>query len=122
MLKNFCGVVVLIAVLFVVGCDEGKYLDVKEDGARLKIYRCIGARLNPYIVILAKEIKLDYDQRTIVIKGLTNFTGDDSMREGYDWVVPEINIQDNNLTISIPKDTAYDVYIGDNYHYLPIIK
>ena len=106
MLKNFLGVVVLIAVLFVVGCETGKYLHVKEDGVRLKIYRCIGSSLNPCIVILAKEVKLDYDQRTIVIKGLTNFTGDDSMREGYDWVVPEIHIRDNNLIIYVPKDTA----------------
>jgi len=119
----FWSVLVLIAVLFIFGCEKGSSfipLCVNEkDTMLLKIYRCRAFRYNPYIVILAKKVNLNYEQRTIVVEELKNFTGDDSWTDGYDWILPEIKIEDGNLIINIPKDNSYYVYIGENQFYLP---
>jgi len=91
----FWSVLVLIAVLFIFGCEKGSSF----------IPLCVNEK--------------DTMLRTIVVEELKNFTGDDSWTDGYDWILPEIKIEDGNLIINIPKDNSYYVYIGENQFYLP---
>ena len=62
----FWSVLVLIAVLFIFGCEKGSSF----------IPLCVNEK--------------DTMLRTIVVEELKNFTGDDSWTDGYDWILPEI--------------------------------
>ena len=125
MRKNYLGVIILTAVLFFVGCDKddkGSLLPIKieSDMTLLKIERRLALRQNPVITILAKGISFDYNKRIIVIEGLVNIAG---YGGGFvDWVVPKISVVDNSLVITIPMDSNYNIQIGENRFYLPVLK
>lgn len=122
MLKRLLVSTFLIIILGVAGCGGGDHVKIDEGNAtKLIISRSIKTISDPYLVILAKEVVFDYSQRTITVDGLINITGD-SWVAGYVWIVPKVSIQDNKLILKIPDDNAYSIYIGKNYHYLPIVK
>jgi len=118
-------VLFFVAISVIAGCDEGgEFLKTDETGTnmvQLIICRHVSTHLDPSLLVLAKEINLNYDDRIIIVKGLTNIAGDNWIH-GYEWVVPEIKEQGDTLIINIPKDTPYTVYIGKQYHYLPAVK
>ena len=123
MRKNYLGVIILTAVLFV-GCDRDKGtllpINIGSGMTLLKIERCLALKPNPVITILAKRISFDYTKRTIVIEGLVTIAGYEG---GFvDWVVPKISVVDNSLVIIIPMDSDYNIQIGENIFYLPVVK
>ena len=114
----------ILTFLVIAGCDE-KLLKIEESGlntVQLTIYRSIAIHPDPSLLILAKEVSFNYDERIITVKGLINIVGDGSLSVPNEWVVPEIKVQDNTLIINIPKDNPYSVYIGEQYHYLSVVK
>ncbi|MEK9182267.1 MAG: hypothetical protein AAB781_01610 [Patescibacteria group bacterium] len=129
MRKNYLGVIILTAVLSFVGCDMDDKMDdkgfllpikIESDMTLLKIERRLALRQNPVITILAKGISFDYNKRIIVIEGLVNIAG---YGGGFvDWVVPKISVVDNSLVITIPMDSNYNIQIGENRFYLPVLK
>jgi hypothetical protein len=124
MLKRLLVVVFLISTSGVIGCSGGSFLDVEEEGVNIKleISRSIKGVFDPFLVVLAEKVTFDYSKREITVGGLVNFTGNDSGIMGYSWVLPRVSIQDNKLILKIPDDNPYHVYIGGNYHYLPVVK
>ena len=129
MRKNYLGVIILTAVLSFVGCDMDDKMDdkgfllpikIESDMTLLKIERRLALRQNSVITILAKGISFDYNKRIIVIEGLVNIAG---YGGGFvDWVVPKISVVDNSLVITIPMDSNYNIQIGENRFYLPVLK
>ena len=129
MRKNYLGVIILTAVLSFVGCDMDDKMDdkgfllpikIESDMTLLKIERRLALRQNSVITILAKGISFDYNKRIIVIEGLVNIAG---YGGGFvDWVVPKISVVDNSLVITIPMDSNYNIQIGENRFYLPVVK
>ena len=124
MRKNYLGAIILTAVLFAVGCDRDKGImlpiKIEPDMTLLKIERRLAAKVNPILTVLAKKVSFDYNQRIIVIEGLINIAGYDG---GWvDWVVPGVCVRDNSLVITIPMDSNYNIQIGENRFYLPVLK
>ena len=123
-MRNLLSIIVLVVVLAVVGCG-GNPLEVEEIGTdiiQLVIYRSAGGHPDPSLLILAKKITLDYSNRIILVEGLVNIVGDGWWLDSYEWVVSKIELRNNELIITIPEDTAYHVYVGEQYHYLPPMK
>lgn len=124
MRKILLSVIILTVVLFVgVSCDRGKMLYIKKTEPNmtlLKIERGVKWESNPVLAVLAKKVRFDHKQRIIVIEGLVNIAGD--YGGNIDWIVPGMSIKENCLFIQIPKDSGYNIQIGDNYFYLPLIK
>jgi len=120
-------VLFFVAVSVIAGCGKNPF-EIQETGTtdtvRLKIYRSVRFDSDPFLLILAKEVNLNYSERVITVKGLTNITGsnDNGWRYRPSWTVHEIKFQDDILIINIPKDSAYTVYIKKQYHYLPVLK
>lgn len=120
MKKGLLTVVLMIIFWAVAGCDRGLGLpsDIIPGMTMLKIYRTEENR-DTSLLISAKSVDFDYHQRVITVDGLTNITG--KWYSYSQWVVPEIEVREGKFIIKIPKDTAYHIYIGENYHYLPVI-
>ena len=121
MRKNYFGVIILTAVLFAVGCngDKGTFISLKiaPDMTLLKIERCLARSTNPVLVVLAKKVSFDYNQRIVIIEGVINIASKQGGCIG--WVVPEVCVRDNSLVINIPTDSDYNVQIGGIHFYLP---
>jgi len=116
-------VLFFVAVSVIAGCG-GRTLKIEGTGTNMVqmiICRHVSNHLDPSLLVLAKEINLNCDDRIIIVKGLTNIAGDNWIL-GYEWVVPEIKEQGDTLIINIPKDTPYTVYFGKQRHYLPAVE
>jgi len=126
MRKCLLSVVALIVIS--VGCSRN-FLKIEPQAnvVRLTIYRSVSNWPDPSLIILARDVNFNYNERIITIKGLVSIVGDGSLYcedgvTGDEWVVPEIKIQDDALIINIPNDASYNVYIGKQHHYLSVVK
>ena len=106
---------VLVMVLFLIGCGGERI----GGDYTAKIRRSVSGRSDSQMVIIAENVVLNYNQRTLQLTGVKNIAGE-SYNDG-GWVVNKIEMDAEGMTISIASDANYHVWIGKQYHFLPAI-
>lgn len=115
---------VFCLAVFLVGCSGGE--SIKIDGFKVKIERSVSSAADPWVEIACASAVFDYEGRRLTIKGLSSFHGGDGGPFGastkYTWITPTMSIVNNDLIVLFPDNAPFHIYIGEQYHFLPIIK
>ncbi len=109
---------VLVAVTLT-GCDSGGPADLPEPTQSTIVDVQRGnpairtAKNHVSVKFACGSAKLDYNGRTVVLKGVSQLGG----TEGYGWI-GGIRIEGNDLVLVIPPDAEYVIFIGNQKHVL----
>jgi hypothetical protein len=106
--------------LSLISCNKGgEYLKAQHN---VEIYRSLLFNEDSALYFHAFRVKLDLQKRTITLEGVVNIMGGGSGRGKY-AVASIIKIKDSSLTVTLPNDAPYHIYINrkfyTEYYFLP---
>ena len=107
----------LTVFMLLAGCGGSV---ISAENYTVKIVRSVAGVSDPSLLIAADSATFDYEKRVVSIKGVNNIAGD-RVKNG--WVVNRDGIQwqQGNMTIQLPSDAPYQIYIGKIYFLLPAV-
>lgn len=107
MKKIFVVLFLLLMAFAIPGCSGSSLdeKDLKPHKIVVAITRSSGFAIDPTLYIAAESANIQAD--FVVIEGIVSVTG---TYTGF-WVSPQMEIRDNKLFISIPKDNPYKINI-----------